>query len=308
MSDVNDSKTCSSWLMYYLGSKNEDEFVATAVKLGYPMLTKKMDNITAAAMWQESNISKKSQRIVLRYLSNYFGSRLVVPEYCIDELGQNHVPPQCDFFISDRKKIHFWTKPISKLLTTSLESFYCQKCSTNTENTPLSTIDIVVGGDHGQGKFRSVSKFILRDTLFNKLRSYVIKNAHIDCEKDTYDVLNDSIVKPLNEEMKLLMEKDMFVYFMWDEDKKLTIKYSKEGDINKSIYKKVIQIKTRLLISGDLAYFATIVGKVNMSGNWCHWCNLSPLEWSNKSHTKGMLWTVDLLKKNHSMIKKTMKV
>ena len=107
MSDVNDSNTCSSWLMYYLGSKNEDEFVATAVKLGYPMLTKKMDNITAAAMWQESNISKKSQRIVLRYLSNYFGSRLVVPEYCIDELGQNYVPPQCDFFISDRKKFIF---------------------------------------------------------------------------------------------------------------------------------------------------------------------------------------------------------
>ena len=71
--------------MYYLGGKNEDEFVATVVKLGYPMLTKKMDNITAAAMWQESNISKKSQRIVLRYLSNYLCSRLVVPEYCIDE-------------------------------------------------------------------------------------------------------------------------------------------------------------------------------------------------------------------------------
>ena len=45
--------TCSSWLMYYLGSKNEDEFVTTAVKLDYPMLTKKIDHITAAAMWQE---------------------------------------------------------------------------------------------------------------------------------------------------------------------------------------------------------------------------------------------------------------
>ena len=93
--------------MYYLGNKNEDKFVATAVKLGYPMLTKKMDNITAAAMWQESNISKKSQRIVFRYLSNYFGSRLVVPEYCIGELGQNHVPPQCDFFYLIVKKYIF---------------------------------------------------------------------------------------------------------------------------------------------------------------------------------------------------------
>ena len=48
--------------MYYLGNKNEDEFVTTAVKLGYPMLTKKMDNITAA-MWQESNIFLTFPRI-----------------------------------------------------------------------------------------------------------------------------------------------------------------------------------------------------------------------------------------------------
>ena len=89
----------------------------------------------------------------------------------------------------------------------------------------------------------------------------------------------------------------MFVYFMWNEDKKLIIKYSKEEDINKSIYKKIIQIKTRLLISGDLAFFATVVGKVNMSGCWCHWCNLSAKEWSDKSHIKGMSWTIHLLKK-----------
>ena len=50
--------------MYYLGCKNEDEFVSTAGKLGYPMLTKKMDNITAAAMWQESNISKKPHKFL----------------------------------------------------------------------------------------------------------------------------------------------------------------------------------------------------------------------------------------------------
>ena len=55
--------------MNYLGSKNEDDFITTVVRLGYPISTKKMDHITAVAIWQESNISKKSQRIVLRYLS-----------------------------------------------------------------------------------------------------------------------------------------------------------------------------------------------------------------------------------------------
>ena len=100
-------------------------------------------------------------------------------------------------FISVRKKIHFWTKPISKILPTSLEILYYQEYSTNTDNSSISTIDIVVDGDHDQGKFCSVSKFILRDIYFNKVKSYVIKNAHIDCDKDTYDVLNDSIVNRL---------------------------------------------------------------------------------------------------------------
>ena len=55
--------------MNYLGSKNEDEFVTTALKMVYPMLTKKMDHLTADTICQESNIPKKSQRIVLRCLS-----------------------------------------------------------------------------------------------------------------------------------------------------------------------------------------------------------------------------------------------
>ena len=36
-----------------LGNKNEDECVTIAVKLGCPILTKKMDHITADAMLQE---------------------------------------------------------------------------------------------------------------------------------------------------------------------------------------------------------------------------------------------------------------
>ena len=56
-------KTCSSWLMYYLGSENEEKFVSTAVKLGYSMLTKEMDDITAATMCQESNIQKNLKEL-----------------------------------------------------------------------------------------------------------------------------------------------------------------------------------------------------------------------------------------------------
>ena len=88
----------------------------------------------------------------------------------------------------------------------------------------------------------------------------------------------------------------MFVFFMWNEDNKLIIKYSKEEDINKSSFNKIIQIPTRILISSDSVFFATVIGG-KMSSYWCHWYNLAAKEWYNKSHAKGMLWTGDLLKK-----------
>ena len=105
-------------------------------------------------------------------------------------------------------------------------------------------------------------------------------------------------VKPHNEEMKIIMNKDIFVFFLWNEDNNLINKYSKEVDINKLSFNIIIQISTCILISGYLAFFTTVAGKVNMSGCWCHWCNLSTKEWSDKSHAKRMLWTVDLLNKS----------
>ena len=76
-------------------------------------------------------------------------------------MGQNLVPQKYDFLIYDRKIVHFWTKPISKILTTSLESLYYQEFSIDSDNGSISTIYIVVGGDYDQGKFRSVSNLFL---------------------------------------------------------------------------------------------------------------------------------------------------
>ena len=67
------------------------------------MLTKKMSNITAAAMKEESDISKKSQRIVLRYLSYFFGTRLVL--YRLSWTNSRYSTMQV--FIYYRKKKHF---------------------------------------------------------------------------------------------------------------------------------------------------------------------------------------------------------
>ena len=61
---------------------------------------------------------------------------------------------------------------------------------------------------------RCVTKIIPRDSGGNTVLSYVIKNAHIECDHDTYDVLNKSIVKPIKDDMKLVINKDMFVFLL----------------------------------------------------------------------------------------------
>ena len=50
-------------------------------------------------------------------------------------------------------KFYFSTRSITKILTTPLESIYCLECSNEPESN-VSTIDNIVGGDHGQGKFK----------------------------------------------------------------------------------------------------------------------------------------------------------
>ena len=71
---------------------------------------------------------------------------------------------------------------------------------------PFQKVDIIVGGDHGQEKFHAYIKTILRDGEDNILDMFVSKVGHIDCKKDTYDVLKKSIAGPLNEAMKRLKE------------------------------------------------------------------------------------------------------
>ena len=80
------------------------------------------------------------------------------------------------------EKIPFWTKPLDQLLTRSLLSKYEDITNKETLKSKLSKNNMVIGGDHGQDKFRNVCKYIMRNKDGKK-----IKNDHIDHKKETYD-------------------------------------------------------------------------------------------------------------------------
>ena len=74
-----------------MGKKFEDDFFSVAIELVCLILSQKIDESSVATIWQASNVTKNAQRIIVRHLSDYFGSRLIVPESCMTKLGQNHI-------------------------------------------------------------------------------------------------------------------------------------------------------------------------------------------------------------------------
>jgi len=60
-----------------------------------------------------------------------------------------------------------------------------------------------------------------------------------------------------------------------------------------------------LFISGDLKFYAQILGHENMSGSWCMWCKLMPNQWkitTTEWRASGVpaegeeTWTIDKIK------------
>jgi hypothetical protein len=109
------------------------------------------------------------------------------------------------------------TKPIAKLLEVSVSTYVREKSIAADDSAlgMLKSIDVVLGGDHGQGKFRSVIKIILGDDDRKQVDSMVMKVGHIDCVKDTYDMLKSSVAGPLNESIEEAVKSG---HYNWSEN------------------------------------------------------------------------------------------
>ena len=157
----------------------------------------------------------------------------------------------------------------------------------------FESVYLVIGGDHGQGKFRSVMKVILRNRYGKNVNHFCIKVNHIDCEKDTYEVLKKSIAAPLNADIKFINESKHIQVLTDIITKEVSLFIGTEDQVDMSQYIIKKSIPVRILMCGDLAFFAAVLGKVNMSGKWCVWCQLGPTEWGVSGHNNGEEWTIE---------------
>ena len=68
--------------------------------------------------------------------------------------------------------------------------------------------------------------------------------------------------------------------------------YNNENDDRQGIWK----IQLRVFITGDLVFYATVLGKTNMAPHWCTYCDKKKRDWVCGCHTDGTPWTLELMK------------
>jgi hypothetical protein len=150
-------------------------------------------------------------------------------------------------------------------------------------------MDVVLGGDYGVRRFRAVIQLIFRNGQCQvKPYAVTIHVGNSDCNKDTREVLEKTIGKELNEGLRRISGKHLVVHVLNDF---CTVTFSDElpGENENELF---FSFLTRTLIAGDLAFYATILGKENMSSVWCTWCKLSKSAWALPDHNLGELWTI----------------
>ena len=72
-------------------------------------------------------------------------------------------------------------------------SYFIERKSDYNGSRFIKLINIVTEDFHGQGSFRGICKFLLRDTNCISLCDYVIIVTYIDCDKDLCDIIRGSI-------------------------------------------------------------------------------------------------------------------
>ena len=281
-------------IMMFLVDRHPETLAMLGQKLKIPelLVNKRMDPFTSAAMWNEANVPLRGQRAIKRYVHTYFGFWLTPAEHHINAITDHHVEPIHGESIYDEKTLSWWYKNVNDVVKTLLDNEWY--------GVDFDDIDVIFGGDHGQGVFGAAVKIILwkGDDV---IRKAVEKIGHIDSEKDNYDILNGTIAPLLNDSLQYIKDKVLCVPknrsnpdadaeadadALIGDDCISFVEQEIGYDTNNNYY------KIKVLGVGDLKFVSMSLGKVNMDGNWCYLCDLAPKVWMQLNHAGGMKWTL----------------
>jgi len=193
--------------------------------------------------------------------------------------GQDFPPTVSKIQLEDKTIIHYWYKDPANLIKHQLG-----KITTPGQLKNLKHVDMTIGGNHGGGKFRVTLKLLLRyDDIKTYSRPFQI--ASISHSKDDIDILNRTVLTPIGEGLRRIVEGGHLSARVFEND--LIVDFSSGTEDS------ICSVKSRVLVVGDLKFYAQILGRENMSSFWCMWCKAHPSTWHNCSPSDIQLWTIE---------------
>ena len=149
-------KTAAAWVIESLFNKYKEEFVLVGIQKGKAIVPDKvMDAATSTAMLEDCNNNSMNARKLFFHLYQFFGYQIPVPEMVRSTFFEGTVYfPKCNKIQLDNKAdVFFWYKEVDKLLEHQVQHIVSSQ-----DMADVVLIDLVVGGDHGIGKFRMTLK------------------------------------------------------------------------------------------------------------------------------------------------------
>ena len=198
----------------------------------------------------------------------------------------------------------------------------------NLVSSEETTVDVVIGGDHGAGAFRLLGKLNYLPAKKNQLLelgSRIFQFGNIKCKKDTAQIIAllspavNKALEDLNGGMLVGVrgknKNDVITCIFLHKsathlrtaicDGRLFLKWTERGlecekELKGMIIPDTFNIWTIVqnftyFITGDLAFYATILGRDGTSASRCPWCDLTAKEWKGDNPREGLPLTYQRL-------------
>ncbi len=290
------------WIVKAIGRRQPEAFVSAVHKLGFPLHSKKMEPELVAAMMSYAAINYTQLRKILQYCTYHLKAKLFCSEREIRKLScYDLMPPESGFARIGNKKITYWLKPVDKVLC-----HYTDLCLLDNPTFKFTSVDVVFGGDHGKRKFWMIIKVKYRNEDRTLAKETRLKVGQIDCKKDTALALLNTFGPTLNKSSNRIIVggSNLLSIFRLEnapaaagapESMLYALFGGKDAGNNQEGRTLLYTVPVRLYMTGDLAFYSTILGRENMSGAWCYVCSLSHQAFQPLEYTEGYKWTFDKL-------------
>ena len=158
----------------------------------------------------------------------------------------------------------------------------------------ISRVDIVTGGDHGQGAFQAGCQVVIVFSEEDDRPSIVFDTAFAEviCRKDNTEVLKAKIEPHLTSGFKAICEKSLPSGLNGDGD--IACSFGGGNDFTQ----KITPTKD-VYVVGDLDFYAMVLVQEHSSGYHCYLCRISLKEFL-KCHKSGEQWKFDLMNEHVS--------